>query len=64
MNERAEGLLEGLGVAAYFAMKNKSQPKRLLNELADMTLRVQLLVAASRIDITRAETQSLLPSNT
>ena len=62
MNERTEGMLEGLGIAAYFAMKNKSQPKRLLHELADMTLRVQLLVAANRIDIVRAETDSLLPS--
>ena len=62
MNERTEGLLEGLGIAAYFVMNSKSQPKRLLNELADMTLRVQLLVAENRIDIVRVETDSLLPS--
>ncbi len=62
MNERAEGFLEGLGVATYLAMKNKNQPKRVLNELADITLRLQLILGADRIDITRAQTQGILPS--
>jgi len=55
MNERAEGLIEGLGIARYLAMKNKSQPKRLLNELANITLRIQVIVAKERMDRLPAE---------
>lgn len=50
MNERAEGLIEGLGIARLLAMKNKGQPKRLLNELANVTLTIQLIVAKERMD--------------
>jgi len=38
MNKRAEGFLEDLAVATYLTMKNKSQSKRILNQLVDTTL--------------------------
>ena len=49
MNDRAEGMIEGLGIAIILTRKYQKNTTRLLQALAKVTERIQTEVACNRL---------------
>jgi len=61
MNDVTEGILEGLGMAIFLALKYKKHPEKILEALSRTTERVQLLSARDKLDIINAFSGDWVP---
>jgi hypothetical protein len=61
MNDVTNGILEGLSMAIFFAVKYKKQPQKILEALTRTTERVQLIAAKDKLDVINVLSNDWVP---